>query len=125
MEARSMDTIDQCATEYRSRLTRWLVVLAISAAWIPASAARSLQAGDTFPAWTAGTLDIHQIATGRGNAAFFQFPGGATLLVDVGDAGDVDYADPLPDGSRPPGTWVARYVEHMMAGRTARLDYLL
>jgi glyoxylase-like metal-dependent hydrolase (beta-lactamase superfamily II) len=75
--------------------------------------------------WTPGTLDIHQIATGRGNAAFVQFPAGATLLIDAGDAGDVQYADPLPNGSRPPGEWVARYVARMMRGRDAHLDYVL
>lgn len=41
---------------------------------------------DTLPPWTRGTLDIHQIATGRGNAAFFVFPDGTTLLFDAGAA---------------------------------------
>lgn len=44
--------------------------------------------GDVLPAWAAGTLDIHQIVTGRGNSAFMMFPDGTTLLLDAGDAGD-------------------------------------
>lgn len=78
--------------------------------------------GDVLPAWTPGTLDLHQIVTGRGNAAFMQFPDGTTLLVDAGDAGDTEYASPRPDPSRTPGQWIARYVHHM-AGADPRLDY--
>jgi beta-lactamase superfamily II metal-dependent hydrolase len=79
--------------------------------------------GDVLPAWTPGTLDIHQIVTGRGNAAFTIFPDGTTLLVDAGDGGPVPYADERPDASRTPAEWIARYVMHMLDGREARLDY--
>jgi hypothetical protein len=48
--------------------------------------------GDVLPAWVPGTLDIHQIVTGRGNAAFMMFPDGTTLLLDAGDAGDTERA---------------------------------
>ncbi len=69
-------------------------------------------------------LDIHQIATGRGNAAFFQFPDGTTMLVDAGDAGETAYAEQRPDSSRTPGQWIARYVRQMMPkGRPPELDY--
>lgn len=83
----------------------------------------ALRAGDVLPPWTAGTLDIHQIVTGRGNAAFTRFPDGTTMLVDAGDAGETPYADPRPDASRTPGQWIARYVRQMMAGESPRLDY--
>ncbi len=79
--------------------------------------------GEVLPPWTAGTLDIHQIVTGRGNAAFTRFPDGTTMLVDAGDAGETPYAEPRPDGSRTPGEWIARYVRQMMAGEAPRLDY--
>jgi Metallo-beta-lactamase superfamily len=82
-----------------------------------------------LPAWVPGTLDIHQIVTGRGNAAFLMFPDGTTLLLDAGDAGDTEYdrlhssdADQRPDSSRTPAQWIARYIRHM-AGSDARLDY--
>ena len=85
--------------------------------------------GDVLPAWTPGTLDIHQIVTGRGNAAFMMFPDGTTLLLDAGDAGDTEYdrlhpsdADPRPDASRTPAQWIGRYIQHM-TGSGARLDY--
>jgi hypothetical protein len=85
--------------------------------------------GEVLPAWTPGTLDIHQIVTGRGNAAFMVFPDGTTLLLDAGDAGDTEYdrlhsndADQRPNASHTPAQWIARYIRHM-AGPDARLDY--
>ena len=33
-----------------------------------------------LPEWQAGYLDIHQISTGRGNAAYLIFPDGTTML---------------------------------------------
>jgi beta-lactamase superfamily II metal-dependent hydrolase len=75
--------------------------------------------------WSPGTLDIHQISTGRGNAAFFRFPDGTTLLVDAGDVGEgIPEATALPDASRGAGAWVARYIKRM-AGADAVLDYAL
>ena len=41
--------------------------------------------GEPLPAWTPGTLDIHQINTGKGNSALFVLPDGTSLLVDAGD----------------------------------------
>ncbi|MEJ0031683.1 MAG: MBL fold metallo-hydrolase [Bacteroidota bacterium] len=35
--------------------------------------------------WTKGNLDIHHINTGVGNAAFFIFPDGTTMLFDAGE----------------------------------------
>lgn len=78
----------------------------------------------TLPPWTRGTLDIHQISTGRGNAAFFVFPDGTTMLVDAGAAGDgIPDTDPRPNATRTPGGWIVRYIERMMAPQPARLDY--
>jgi hypothetical protein len=68
--------------------------------------------GAPLPAWTPGTLDIHQIATGRGNSALIIMPDGTTLLVDAGAAGDgIPETDPHPDASRPPGMWIVRYLQ--------------
>lgn len=79
----------------------------------------------SLPPWTPGTLEIHQISTGRGNAAFFRLPDGTTLLVDAGDVGDaVPQATAFPDGSRGAGEWVARYIRRV-AGEKAALDYAL
>lgn len=76
--------------------------------------------GEALPAWTPGTLDIHQIVTGRGNAAFMMFPDGTTLLLDAGDAGDTENDRLHPSDT--PAEWIARYIRHM-AGTDARLDY--
>jgi glyoxylase-like metal-dependent hydrolase (beta-lactamase superfamily II) len=43
-----------------------------------------------------GTLDIHQINTGRGNSTFFVFPDGTTMLLDAGSG-----APPPPRGTAP------------------------
>jgi glyoxylase-like metal-dependent hydrolase (beta-lactamase superfamily II) len=87
--------------------------------------------GDVLPAWAPGMLDIHQIVTGRGNAAFMMFPDGTTLLLDAGDAGGtnddrlrVSDTDQRPNASRTPAQWIARYIRHM-AGSKARLDYVV
>jgi beta-lactamase superfamily II metal-dependent hydrolase len=80
--------------------------------------------GDVLPAWTPGTLDIHQIVTGRGNAAFLMFPDVTTLLIDAGDAAGGGNA--RPNASRTPARWIAQYVRHMTEGAgDARLDYAL
>lgn len=80
------------------------------------------QGTDTLPKWAAGTLDIHQINTGRGNAAFLMLPDGTTLLIDAGNGGNLPPRGtaPIPDASRPPAEWIVRYVRAMGA---SRLDY--
>ncbi len=88
--------------------------------------AAAAQTGAPLAAWTPGTLDIHQISTGRGNAALLILPDGTTLLVDAGAVADgIADADPHPNGSRTSGDWIARYIRrHLPAGITD-LDYAL
>src|SRR5918995_432400 len=78
--------------------------------------------GAALPLWTAGTLDIHHINTGRGNATFFRLPDGTTMLVDAGDGGPPPPrgTPPRPDASQPPAEWIARYVRAMGA---TQIDY--
>jgi beta-lactamase superfamily II metal-dependent hydrolase len=81
-----------------------------------------------LPPWSEGMLDIHQISTGRGNAALFVFPDGTTMLVDAGAANDglpMPDNEPRPNASKRAGEWIARYIERMLAPRPARLDYAL
>jgi glyoxylase-like metal-dependent hydrolase (beta-lactamase superfamily II) len=88
-----------------------------------ASGATADRAPKTLPPWTRGQLDIHQLSTGRGNAAFIVLPDGTTLLVDAGDAGEgIPLATAMPDASRGAGEWVARYVKRA-AGEDAVIDY--
>lgn len=78
--------------------------------------------GEVFPKWTPGTLDIHQINTGSGNAAFLMLPDGTTMVVDAGHRRNVPprATAPRPDGSRPPGEWIARYLRAIGA---SAIDY--
>ncbi len=101
---------------------RALVVLAILLL-----ACGAFAADGALPAWTEGTLDIHQISTGRGNAAFVMLPDGTTLLIDAGAAGDgtvIADTEPRPNASRTAGGWIVHYIERAMGGH-ARLDYAL
>ena len=73
-------------------------------------------------------LDIHQISTGRGNAALYMLPDGTTLLVDAGELAvkTPRHTPDRPDGTRPAGERVARYIQHAMRARgQASLDYAL
>jgi beta-lactamase superfamily II metal-dependent hydrolase len=84
--------------------------------------------GDLFPSWTEGTLDIHHINTGKGESSLFLMPDGTTLLVDAGATNRPKprVTDPRPNGTRTPGDWISRYVEHMLKDvPEAKLDYLL
>ena len=84
--------------------------------------------------WAPGFLDIHHINTGRGNAAFFIFPDGTTMLFDAGDRDPnaIDRYAPLkiaparPDDSHSPGTWIAAYIKQVApSGRDVAIDYAL
>jgi beta-lactamase superfamily II metal-dependent hydrolase len=108
-------------------MPRALALSVLCIASLGAARAQSqAEIGAPLPPWTPGTLDIHQISTGRGNAALFILPDGATLLVDAGAAGDgLPETDPHPDASRTPGAWIARYIQrHLPPGATG-LDYAL
>ena len=83
-------------------------------------------AGQPLPAWTPGTLDIHQINTGKGNSALFILPDGTSLLIDAGDGGHKPPRGtaPKPDGTRPAGEWIARYARHMLSrDASPAIDY--
>lgn len=84
--------------------------------------------GERLPAWTAGTLDIHHLATGRGSATLVVMPDGTSLLIDAGaSVSSLDMsAAPRPDASRRPGEWIARYVQrHLLPTGRKGLDYML
>jgi hypothetical protein len=82
----------------------------------------------TLSPWSPGTLDIHQIQTGRGNAAFLIFPDGTTLLVDAGAVPDregLELGPARPDSSRTPGEWIAQYIHDFSPRTPPTLDYAL
>lgn len=85
--------------------------------------------GEVFPSWQEGNLDIHHINTGKGDAAFFIFPDGTTMLVDAGQhtrpPGPRELSI-MPDESRSPGEWISRYILQMMEGHAEkRINYAL
>ena len=84
------------------------------------------EVGRPLPVWTPGTLDIHQINTGRGNSALLIFPDGTSMLIDAGglSAQSNRLTMPKPDASRPPGEWIARYAQRMLPAPAA-FDYAL
>lgn len=79
-------------------------------------------AGEALPPWSRGMLDIHQIHTGRGNAAFLHFPDGTTMLLDAGAVPDrpgFELGPQRPNASRTPAAWIAAYIQRY----AAKLDY--
>jgi ribonuclease BN (tRNA processing enzyme) len=88
----------------------------------------------SLPAWSKGFLDIHHISTGRGNATYFVFPDGTTMLIDAGqtDPASVETLRPLkpfpprPDGKHSAAYWIADYIRQFApAGQPVKLDYAL
>ena len=83
-------------------------------------------AGDRYPGWRPGELDIHFIHTGVGEQTFFIFPDGTTMLLDCGDTHHVKYmtdVPPLPNGMRFGGEWVSRYIQRLIPQR--EIDYAM
>ncbi|WP_256009386.1 hypothetical protein [Desertivirga xinjiangensis] len=91
------------------------------------------QTADTLLRWKEGYLDIHHFHTGRGNAAFFIFPDGTTMLVDAGEIGEsfgpgqtLHISPAYPNDSLSAGEWVAAYIRQLMPeGRKPAIDYAL
>lgn len=85
-------------------------------------------AGAALAPWQPGWLDIHHLATGRGNATFILLPDGTSLLIDAGasmDSLDVSMA-PRPGASRRTGEWTGRHaLRHLRRADLAGLDYMV
>jgi len=100
---------------------------------LSANAQPGISAADTSLSWQAGYLDIHHFHTGRGNAAFFIFPDGTTMLVDAGEIGGsfgpgqtLRISPAYPDDSLSAGEWISRYIRQLMpTGRKPAIDYAL
>lgn len=103
-------------------------VIATAMMAAPTSARAVDTVGQEIERWQPGTLDIHQISTGRGNSGLYIFPDGTTLLVDAGELATRTprHTPDRPDGSRPAGERIARYVRHSLRHDSKpRLDYML
>ncbi|MEX6688003.1 hypothetical protein QTN47_10885 [Danxiaibacter flavus] len=95
--------------------------------------AQVAKVGEPLPEWKAGWLDLHHINTGRGNAAYYIFPDGTTMLLD---AGEMDPTNPRttsrrntpirPDDSRPPYEWIVNYIKQVAPQQNNKgIDYAL
>lgn len=93
--------------------------------------AAGLRSQTMLPSWEPGMLDIHHISTGRGNAAFFIFPDGTTLLVDAGEISDTHprtlslrNGALRPDSSRRASEWICDYIRQFYpSAKDPVLDY--
>ncbi len=86
------------------------------------------QKNDRLSPWQEGFLDIHHINTGAGDSTLFVFPDGTTMLLDAGALvreRPENYDSPqIPDNSRRPGQWIARYIQAFHPkGEKGILDY--
>ena len=77
--------------------------------------------------WQEGYLDIHHLNTGRGDAAFFVFPDGTTMLFDAGEAKNNKkknyYLKPFGD-SISTGTLISKYIEKALPKNIEKkIDY--
>ena len=91
-----------------------------------AATADAVEVGKPLPPWQAGSLDIHHINTGRGEAQLIVLPDGTSVLVDA--SGKTVEKAPFslptrPDASRPPGEWVARYAQRVLPQPERGIDY--
>jgi Metallo-beta-lactamase superfamily len=104
----------------REFLTSTLALLADASLTKSLSAAQSpvgRRGGDEhLPGWEPGILEIHHIATGRGNSTLVIGPDGTTLLIDAGEAHDAErlMSPAMPNTSLRAGQWVARYVQRQI-----------
>jgi hypothetical protein len=94
--------------------------------------AQQAEPGKAIPAWQKGYLDIHHINTGRGNAAYFIFPDGTTMLVDAGELSPLDArtftprnAAIRPNDTKKPYEWIAHYINQVSPAMNKAIDYAL
>ena len=89
--------------------------------------------GEKLIAWSEGMLDLHHINTGRGNASYYIFPDGTTMLFD---AGEQDPTDPRttssrnsvirPNNSKRPYEWIVHYIKQVApVGKKMVINYAL
>jgi beta-lactamase superfamily II metal-dependent hydrolase len=108
----------------RNRSARFVACLALAVITLRVAAAEPTTP-KVLPPWTRGTLDIHQLSTGRGNSALLVLPDGTTLLLDAGAAGDgtnVPDSEPRPSASYSAGAAIVGYIQRLL-GADAHIDY--
>lgn len=93
-----------------------------------------VQVGQVLPAWQEGYLDIHSINGGRGEAFYYIFPDGTTMLCDAAGAppmeqyeyGDSPGVPSKPNNAINSGSVIVQYIQHYApAVSNGRLDYFM
>ena len=94
-----------------------------------------VKVGDVLPAWQEGYLDIHSINGGRGEAFYYIFPDGTTMLCDAAGAPPSELHSYGTDAAGTPskpsknvgsGTVIANYIKHFAPEvANGRLDYFM
>lgn len=104
-----------------------LLFLTANLSYCQSQSVKKIQASK-LPAWQPGYLDIHHINTASGNAAFFIFPDGTTMLFDAGamkapqDNPEHFYLKTNKDNT--PGQIIAKYIQAVHPdGKKTVLDY--
>ena len=87
--------------------------------------------GSPLPAWKQGYLDIHGINGGRGEAFYYIFPDGTTMLVDAAGAPQNEYGYDSGIASRPSvsvscGQVIVNYIRHFAPViSSGHIDYFM
>lgn len=84
--------------------------------------------GQPLRPWRRGGLDIHHIATGKGDSTLIIGPDGSSLMIDAGASATPPPAslDIRPNAERRPGEWIGRYARrHLAATGEPKLDAFL
>lgn len=84
--------------------------------------------GEPLRPWRPGGLDIHHIATGRGDSTLIIGPDGSSLMIDAGASATPPPAslDIRPGPERRAGEWIGRYARrHLAATGAPKLDAFL
>ena len=103
-------------TRSNRHTTRYIYV--ILAHLLICSSLMAQQVGQTLPPWQPGYLDLHHINTGHGDAAFYIFPDGTTMLLDAGEmdpnsarVNSARNAKLHPNNNKRAYEWIAEYVK--------------
>ena len=83
-------------------------------------------AGDIYPGWKPGELDLHFVYTGCGENMFYRLPDGTAILNDTGEfyrPRDLANVPLLPSPERLGGEWMSRYVQRVYHEKA--IDYLM
>ncbi|NGM50882.1 MBL fold metallo-hydrolase [Caulobacter sp. 602-2] len=106
-----------------SPLTRRGLLLGAAALGAAAPPSSDDVVGQPLRPWRRGGLDIHHIATGKGDSTLIIGPDGSSLMIDAGATATPPPAslDIRPGPERRPGEWIGRYARRHLAatGRKA------